>query len=1173
MRAISKNKNKSKWKRILGITLCLGLLASPLLIASKLIKSNHAVTAQAADYSANTANFQRSSDGAITAAFTVTNNDLNIKGWLLCLFDSKPSVDSSGKINGSNDIHPYSYSAAKHYFFVSSTAKIGTIQLTWYANYADQKSNWSASGSTSTTNNLKTCYESGSTWYIVIGPRHYNTSWGDSGIGAGTDGYWENCDFYVGKSTDVFPPSEQTMSVSVTNVDTTYNGAEQSIKVKVSNPSSGYTIKYRTASSGSYNLTTNPAYKNAGTYTVYFQVTSTGYTAYEGSGTVKIAKANPSYSPPSAKSGLVYNGSSQALINAGSSNVLYSLDGSSYSSNVPSQKDAGTYTVYYKVSESTNYKGVGPYTLSAKIEKANPTYTAPTAISGLVYNGSEQALLEAGSNVVYSSDGVSYSTIIPKATNAGNYTVYYKVEATANYKGVDPVGINVSIAKATPTYSAPEAKSGLVYNGSEQALVNAGSSNILYSLDGDTYSSGVPTSKDAGSYTVYYKVLETANYIGIGPETISVSIAKADPIYNAPTAKSNLVYNKESQALINEGSNVVYSLNGESYSSTVPSATNAGSYTVYYKVEETANYKGVEPTNFNVSIAKANPTYVNTPEAVVGLLYTGEEQSLISQGTSTGGTVKYSLDGTNYSTNIPKSTLVGTYNVYYKIEGDSNYNGVTAQLIEVSISPNDKTALNSAISAAQNYYESISNKYPNIAGTLDTAIYNAELVSENDNQTVAQIATAKDNLVHAYDLAHSEVVDVLIDDIGDVRYSDKCLDDIKEAEAGYDALTPDQQGLVNDHDDLLAARELYDKLDAVAKVIETIGEVTYDEDCLERISDAKEAYDSLSKDEQVLIPTLFNELTSAEDVYEMLGLIANLGDVTYSEEYKAALDEARNAYDALDLNEQSSVYNYQELVEAEEAYNNVDAVVKLVNEIDETLEYVGTHNPEIDKARQAYERLSDEEKALVPDLTMVALSEAEEEYEILKVEHERREIEDREAGVVIATEGGSGIPNTVSIDINNSQNGEQDFHDNIDYQTIQETISQEESISSICEIKFYEEVDGEIVELSLADIDENMSIVIKIDVPADVDDSDFKIVLLDDENNIIELEYTYDPQTRQATVVTNEVGTFAIIVPNKVPTVAKDGLPGTIIAAIAVSAVIIGVALTSLLKVAKKKNS
>ena len=36
-------------------------------------------------------------------------------------------------------------------------------------------------------------------------------------------------------------------------------------------------------------------------------------------------------------------------------------------------------------------------------------------------------------------------------------------------------------------------------------------------------------------------------------------------------------------------------------------------------------------------------------------------------------------------------------------------------------------------------------------------------------------------------------------------------------------------------------------------------------------------------------------------------------------------------------------------------------------------------------------------------------------------EIERKEIEDREAGVAIAIEGGSGIPDTVSIDINNSK--------------------------------------------------------------------------------------------------------------------------------------------------------
>ena len=104
-------------------------------------------------------------------------------------------------------------------------------------------------------------------------------------------------------------------------------------------------------------------------------------------------------------------------------------------------------------------------------------------------------------------------------------------------------------------------------------------------------------------------------------------------------------------------------------------------------------------------------------------------------------------------------------------------------------------------------------------------------------------------------------------------------------------------------------------------------------------------------------------------------------------------------------------------------------------------------------------------------------------------------------------------------------------------------------------------MNGEIVERSLADIDENMSVTIKIDVPLDVDDTNFKIVLLDEDNNTIEMAYTYDPVTRQATVTSKKIGTFAIITPVKAPTVAKDGLPLAILLAVLVSLTILGFAL------------
>ena len=71
-------------------------------------------------------------------------------------------------------------------------------------------------------------------------------------------------------------------------------------------------------------------------------------------------------------------------------------------------------------------------------ELADPVYTAPTA-NTLTYNGTTQALLTAGSvttggEMQYSADGTSWSTSIPTGTNAGNYTVYYKIESTAEVK-------------------------------------------------------------------------------------------------------------------------------------------------------------------------------------------------------------------------------------------------------------------------------------------------------------------------------------------------------------------------------------------------------------------------------------------------------------------------------------------------------------------------------------------------------------------------------------------------------------------------------------------------------------------------------------------------------------------------------------------------------------------
>ena len=64
--------------------------------------------------------------------------------------------------------------------------------------------------------------------------------------------------------------------------------------------------------------------------------------------------------------------------------------------------------------------------------------------------------------------------------------------------------------KTDPKYEPPTAKPGLTYNGTEQVLINRGSpegGKMLYRLENGTYNATLPTAVDAGTYTVYYKVM------------------------------------------------------------------------------------------------------------------------------------------------------------------------------------------------------------------------------------------------------------------------------------------------------------------------------------------------------------------------------------------------------------------------------------------------------------------------------------------------------------------------------------------------------------------------------------------------------------------------------------------------------------------------------------------
>ena len=132
------------------------------------------------------------------------------------------------------------------------------------------------------------------------------------------------------------------------------------------------------------------------------------------------------------------------------------LTSSDYDVYYYSNVDAGT--AYVGVLGKNHYAGVHGIK-SFTINKANPTYTAPTKKTNLVYNGSAQALADAGSSshgsfTYCATQNGTYSSTIPTGTNvASNYAVYWKFTGDKNHNDDSGSLTNITIAKASSSMS------------------------------------------------------------------------------------------------------------------------------------------------------------------------------------------------------------------------------------------------------------------------------------------------------------------------------------------------------------------------------------------------------------------------------------------------------------------------------------------------------------------------------------------------------------------------------------------------------------------------------------------------------------------------------------------------------------------------------------------------
>ena len=119
----------------------------------------------------------------------------------------------------------------------------------------------------------------------------------------------------------------------------------------------------------------------------------------------------------------------------------------------------------------------------------------------------------------------------------------HKITCTVSCDGYSTSkSVDLKVNKVDSQITPPAAMENLVYTGKEQALITAGTAvggTMQYCLTQDgTYSKNVPIGKNAGSYTVWYKVIGDGNHNDSAPASVSVTITR-QPV-NVPGADATV---------------------------------------------------------------------------------------------------------------------------------------------------------------------------------------------------------------------------------------------------------------------------------------------------------------------------------------------------------------------------------------------------------------------------------------------------------------------------------------------------------------------------------------------------------------------------------------------------------------------------------------------------------
>ena len=506
-----------------------------------------------------------------------------------------------------------------------------------------------------------------------------------------------NGEYAENKVIHVATVKNGTIELEAIPYDGVYDGQAHNAFTSISTNPSDAKLEY-SLDGNEYNEEM-PTITNTSEFTVTVKASKEGYKTQITTETVKVSRAEGKLKLSATSGTITYpsnttftvSGNTGTLSVSSNNNNIATASVSGNTVTVKSGTTVGKATITVTSAEASNY--------TAK----SATYTATVnngtiSLSATPYNGTydgkaHNALTNVSANpgdakIEYSINGRTYNTTMPTITNVSSFTVTikaskvgYKTQTRTETVKVSRAEGKLKLSATSGTITYPSNTTFTVSGNTGTLSVSSNNNNIATaSVSGNTVT--VKSGTTVGKATITVTSAEASNYTAksatytatVNNGTISLSATPYNGTYDgkAHNALTNVSANPSDAKL-------EYSINGGTYSTTMPTITNTSSFTVTvraskagYKTQTTTQTTRVNKATGSISLSSYSGTitYPNT-----GTFSISGNTGTLSVSSSNTNVATVSLNGTTVII-TPKKTE-GTTTITVKSAATSNYNEKT----------------------------------------------------------------------------------------------------------------------------------------------------------------------------------------------------------------------------------------------------------------------------------------------------------------------------------------------------------------------------------------------------------------------------------------------------------------------------------------------------------------